>query len=79
MSLSKPVYNFLGFYFQQLHTNPVVTKSITRLVSKTLIVTGIRLTLFYSVQIFFFRVLGLFHTYVLWETSQVITLLNTNP
>jgi hypothetical protein len=32
MSLSKPIYNFLGFYFQQLHTNPIRTKSITRLV-----------------------------------------------
>lgn len=29
MSLSKPLYNALGFYFQQLHTNPVRTKSVT--------------------------------------------------
>ncbi|PSN50233.1 hypothetical protein C0J52_02388 [Blattella germanica] len=36
MALSKPVYNFLGFYFQQLHTNPVKTKSITSCVIATL-------------------------------------------
>lgn len=36
MSLSKPIYNVLGFYFQQLHTNPVRTKSITSCVIATL-------------------------------------------
>ncbi|KDR20079.1 Peroxisomal membrane protein 2 [Zootermopsis nevadensis] len=36
MSLSKPVFNFLGFYFEQLHTNPVKTKSITSCVIATL-------------------------------------------
>ena len=54
MSLSKPVYNFLGFYFQQLHTNPVITKSITRLVREMLIVSGIRHKLFDCQDFFFF-------------------------
>lgn len=29
MALSKPIYNLLGIYFEKLHTNPVLTKSIT--------------------------------------------------
>lgn len=29
MALSRPVYNFLGFYFEQLFNHPVRTKSIT--------------------------------------------------
>ncbi|CRL02884.1 CLUMA_CG015781, isoform A [Clunio marinus] len=35
MSLSKPVYNFLGFYFEQLFNNPIRTKSITSSVIAT--------------------------------------------
>lgn len=30
MALSKPIYSFLGFYFEQLFNNPIRTKSITR-------------------------------------------------
>lgn len=29
MSLSKPIYSFLGFYFEQLWSNPIRTKMIT--------------------------------------------------
>lgn len=29
MALSRPIYNFLGLYFEKLHTNPVWTKSLT--------------------------------------------------
>lgn len=29
MALTKPVYNFLGFYFENLHSHPLLTKSIT--------------------------------------------------
>ncbi|KAG5677624.1 hypothetical protein PVAND_007366 [Polypedilum vanderplanki] len=29
MALSRPIYNFLGFYFEQLFNHPVRTKSIT--------------------------------------------------
>lgn len=35
MSLSKPVYTFLGFYLEQLFNNPVRTKSITSCVLAT--------------------------------------------
>ncbi|XP_069673609.1 peroxisomal membrane protein 2 [Periplaneta americana] len=36
MALSKPVYNFLGFYFQQLYEHPVRTKSVTSCLIATL-------------------------------------------
>jgi hypothetical protein len=29
MVLSKPIYNALGFYFEQLFNNPIRTKSVT--------------------------------------------------
>lgn len=29
MSLSKPIYNFAGFYFESLFNHPVLTKSVT--------------------------------------------------
>ncbi|CAO1349823.1 unnamed protein product [Diamesa serratosioi] len=35
MSLSKPFYSFLGFYFEQLFNNPIRTKSITSCVIAT--------------------------------------------
>jgi len=35
MALSRPLYNFLGFYFEQLFNHPIRTKSVTSSVIAT--------------------------------------------
>lgn len=35
MALSRPLYNLLGMYFEKLHSNPVLVKSITAAVLST--------------------------------------------